>query len=163
VPTGARLSYTSVPTRGGSYWKFEDAARLELWSIDAAGTRLARVRISPKRNYCFRDLRRAGFVAAGPTRRVYPACNQRAEKSAVTLGTSVGWADVYPASYPGNWIDVTGLSGCFDILQVADPLGRVLESDETDNISQQVVRLPYKAGQPSGCPPPPPITSAEAR
>jgi hypothetical protein len=161
VATGAELSYTSVPTRGGSYWKFRDAARLELWSLDAAGTRLERVRTSPKRDYCLRDLRRAGATAGGPVLRVYPACNQHAGKQTVTLGTSVGWADLYPASYPGNWIDVTGLSGCFDILQRADPLDHVLESDETDNISQRVVRLPFRSAAPSGCPLPPPISSAQ--
>ena len=28
-----------------------------------------------------------------------------------TLGTSVGWSDIYPASYNENYIDVTGLTG----------------------------------------------------
>ena len=30
--TGAEIYYTSVPTRGGDYWKFDQAARFELWS-----------------------------------------------------------------------------------------------------------------------------------
>ena len=34
----------------------------------------------------------------------------------MTLGTSVGWADVYPSTYPDNWIDVTGLRGCFAVV-----------------------------------------------
>jgi subtilase family serine protease len=69
----------------------------------------------------------------------------------VTLGTSVGWADVYPASYPGNFIDVTGLSGCFVILHRADPANHIIEVDETNNVAARVVRLPFKPG-PQGCP-----------
>jgi hypothetical protein len=82
---------------------------------------------------------------------VFGACNQSAAKQQVTLGTSVGWADVYPASYPGNVIDVTGLAGCFVIRHVADPLDHVLESNENDNVAVRVVRLPYKPGA-QGCP-----------
>ena len=82
---------------------------------------------------------------------MYPACNQSPTKQQVTLGTSVGWADVYPASYPGNIIDVTGLNGCFVVLHRADPAHHIIESSEANNVSARVVRLPYKPG-PQGCP-----------
>jgi hypothetical protein len=151
--TGARVAYTSVPTRGGDYWKFDDAARFELWSLFPTGQRAALARVGPKLRYCLRDLARAGGIAVPgtPARRVYGACNQSATKREVTLGTSVGWADVYPASYPGNFIDVTGLRGCFVILHRADPEGHIIETDETNNVSARVVRLPFKPG-PQGCP-----------
>jgi hypothetical protein len=70
----------------------------------------------------------------------------------VTLGTSVGWADIYPASYPGNVIDVTGLQGCFVIRHVADPQNHIFEVNEANNVSVRVVRLPYRPGR-QGCPP----------
>ena len=151
--TGAEVYYTSVPSRGGDYWKFDDAARFELWSLFPDGRRAALVRIGPKLRYCLRDLARARGIAlpGTPARRVYGACNQSATKSEVTLGTSVGWADVYPAAYPGNFIDVTGLRGCFVVLHHADPENHILEVDETNNVSARVVRLPFKPG-PQGCP-----------
>jgi hypothetical protein len=152
VTTGAELYYTSVPSRGGSYWKFQDAARFELWTVDPTGARVALVRVGPKRNYCFRDLERVRFGGEVDREQAFGACNQRATKREVTLGTSVGWADIYPASYPGNWIDVTGLRGCFAIVQRVDPERHVIESDETNNVSERVVRLPYRPGLPSGCP-----------
>jgi hypothetical protein len=150
--TGAELYFKSVPSRGGSYWKFQDAARFELWAVDLTAHRTQLVRVGPKLDYCLRDLRR---VRTGPTlrrHRFFGACNQRVSKREVTLGTSVGWADVYPASYPGNVIDVTGLQGCFVVRHVADPLNHLIESNEANNVSVRVVRLPYKPGR-QGCPP----------
>jgi hypothetical protein len=65
----------------------------------------------------------------------------------VTLGTSVGWADVYPPTYPEQWIDVTGLRGCFAYAHIADPNNRVYESNEDNNESQVIVRLPFRPGE----------------
>jgi hypothetical protein len=152
--TGAEVYYTSVPARGGDYWKFDQAARFELWALFPDGRRAGLVRVGPKLRYCLRDLDRILPPAPGsgvPGRRVYGACNQSPTKQQVTLGTSVGWADVYPASYPGNVIDVTGLRGCFVVLHRADPAGHILESNEANNVSARVVRLPYRPGR-QGCP-----------
>ena len=145
-PTAGSLQWTAVPTRGGDYWKFHDAARFELWSLDATGRRTALVRVGPKLNYCLRDLfrRRSGPVV--PLRAVFPACNQSYDSPEVTLGISIGWADGYPATYPNNWIDVTGLKGCFAIVQRADPDHVILEISEANNTSSRVVRLPYRPG-----------------
>ena len=49
-----------------------------------------------------------------------PATPTRARRR-ITLGASVGWADIYPPSYPEQWIDVTGLRGCFAYVHIADP------------------------------------------
>jgi hypothetical protein len=152
VATGAEVYYTSVPTRGGDYWKWDQAARFELWSEFPNGRRGTLVRVGPKLRYCLRDLQRVrGDLVGAPPRRVYPACNQSAGKQEVTLGTSVGWADVYPAAYPGNVIDVTGLAGCFVVLHRADPANHIIEISEANNVSARVVRLPFKPGR-QGCP-----------
>jgi hypothetical protein len=153
--TGAELYYKSVPTRGGSYWKFKDAARFELWAIDLTAHRTQLVRVGPKLDYCLRDLFRRRGGPKVRRRAFFPACNQQAGKREVTLGISVGWADGYPTSYPENWIDVTGLSGCFAIVQRVDPLHRVFESNEANNVSSRIVRLPFKPG-PQRCPRPAP-------
>jgi hypothetical protein len=144
--SGAEVYYTSVPARGGDYWKMDDAARFELYAMAPDGTRGALVRVGPKLRYCLRDLDRVRFWQRVPRRRVFGACNQSASKQEVTLGTSVGWADVYPARYPGNWIEVTGLLGCFVVLHRADPERHIFEMSEANNTSAKTVRLPYRDG-----------------
>jgi lysyl oxidase len=143
VRTGARLFFKFVPGQL-RYWKFHHAARFELWSLDADGRRKRLVRRGPKVSYCLRDLRRSHrHLPRSPSRPVYPSCNTSSRIRRVTLGTSVGWSDVYPPSYPENWINVTGLRGCFAYRQVADPLNGIFESNERNNAAQVVVRLPY--------------------
>jgi hypothetical protein len=58
------------------------------------------------------------------------------------FGTSVGWSDVYPYSYPEQWIDVTGLRGRFAFVQIADPRQLFHEADERNNVSETYVQLP---------------------
>lgn len=96
--TRGRLEYKKGHA-GKTYWKFHDAARFELWALDAAGTKTAVVRTGPKVAYCLRDLSRTRPSLTGsPRREVYPPCSTNADRRAVTLGTSVGWSDIYPPS-----------------------------------------------------------------
>ena len=64
----------------------------------------------------------------------------------VTLGTSVGWSDVYPPTYPEQWIDVTGLRGCFAYRHIADPRNGIYESNERNNAATVTIRLPFRPG-----------------
>jgi hypothetical protein len=143
VNTGGRLYFYFIPGQG-RYWKFRDAARFELWSLDRDGRRDRLVRTGPKIYYCFRDFKKTDSGQPHtPRRRVYPGCNQNPRKRRVTLGTSVGWSDIYPASYHEQWIDVTGLRGCFAFVHVADPKNGIFESHEGNNDAQTTVRLPF--------------------
>lgn len=138
----ARIVFKYVP-RLGPYWKFENAARFELWTIDGQGGLGRMVRTGPKLIYCLRDLTKRLFVPFAPPGRVYPGCSQDASRRSVTLGTSVGWADEYPSPYYEQFIDVTGLSGRFFFVQRVDPLNSIRESDEANNVSPRVfLRLP---------------------
>ena len=125
-----------------SYWKFRGAVRFQLWSLDAAHHAVKLVRFGPKLFYCFRDLFRTRPSGRTPSRAAYPACSENPAQRRVTLGTSVGWSDVYPYSYPEQYIDVTGLRGRFAYVQVADPFHRIVESNELNNVSETFVRLP---------------------
>jgi hypothetical protein len=130
------------------WWKFYNAARFELWRVDERGARMRLVRTGPKVAYCLRDLvHTRPALPRSPSRAHYPACSNNSRAEHVTLGTSVGWADVYPPSYPEQWIDVTGLRGCFAYVHIADPNNRVYESDEDNNEAQVIVRLPFQAGE----------------
>lgn len=137
---GGRIVWKAIPGQG-HYWKFEDAARFELWTL---GQNRRRVRVGPKVVYCFRDLRRTHPSRRSPRTRVNPGCSQDPSRRRVTLGTSVGWADIYPASYHEQWIDVTGLRGCFALWHIADPFNHLIESDEANNAARTVLRLPFR-------------------
>jgi hypothetical protein len=151
ISTGARLIFKAIPGQG-SYWKYLYAAKFELFRRDGEGRRRNRVRRGPKVSYCLRDLAHTSpGLARSPRRFVYPACNQSSGTRKVTLGTSVGWSDVYPPAYHEQWIDVTGLRGCFDFVHTADPRNGIYESNERNNSATVTVRLPFRPG-PQRCP-----------
>ena len=150
-PPSGEAYFAFVPGRG-RYWKFEDAARFELWALDAQGHRTRLVRTGPKIFYCFRDLQRVRRFGRSPGGAVYPACSQSGPIRRVTLGTSPGWADIYPSTYPRNWINVTGLRGCFAYLHRADPENHLAEEREDDNAAMRTVRLPWTGPRIGACP-----------
>jgi hypothetical protein len=58
------------------------------------------------------------------------------------LGISVGWADVYPSYFAGQYIDVTGVpDGQYWLEAEIDPDHLLQESDETNNITRVLVNL----------------------
>jgi hypothetical protein len=148
--TDARLHYTDVGEQfGGSYWKVHGLARFELRRVRPDNTLGAVVRTGAKLNYCLRDLELTKPMPRSPHSRHYPGCNQDPYQGHVTLGTSVGWSDIYPADYDKQWINVAGLRGCYAFTMTVDPQHLLFESNERDNTSRRLVRLPY-GGEP-GC------------
>ncbi len=139
--TGAKLGFKSIPGQY-RYWKFTNAARFEIWETDDMLRPTRRVRTGPKVYYCLRDLRRTKASSNSPKRFHYPACSQRRSERQVTLGTSVGWSDIYPATYHEQWIDVTGLRGVYAFKHIADPENGIWENDEPNNEGITIVRLP---------------------
>ena len=147
--SGATLRFTDVGAYfGGSYWKVHQLARFELRRVGPEGNLGGVVRISPKLNYCLRDLERTRPGRRSPANRHYPGCNQNPYQDRVTLGTSVGWSDIYPADYDKQWINVAGLRGCFAFVMTVDPQHLLFESNEHDNSSRRLVRLPFRG---NGC------------
>jgi hypothetical protein len=150
VNTGARLEFKFAHQQR-YWWKFYDAASFELWRVDERGRRTRMVRKGPKVAYCLRDLTHTRpKLRRSPRRQVYPACNTDPHRQRVRLGTSPGWADVYPPAYPEQWIDVTGLHGCFAYVHIADPRNGIYEANEDNNEAQAIVRLPFRRGERRG-------------
>jgi hypothetical protein len=141
IKTGARLGFKSIPGQY-RYWKFLHPVRFELWSADRHWRPVERVRIGPKQYYCLRDLRRTHPRPRSPSSAHYPGCNQNRHAQRVTLGTSVGWSDIYPSTYFQQWIDVTGFHGRFLYRMVADPTGVIYTSSRRPVFSQRRVRIP---------------------
>lgn len=154
-PEAGLIYWKAIPGQG-HYWKYFHAARFELWTLNADGTRDRMVRIGPKLSYCFRDLDRVRSWARTPQTAVYPGCSQDAGQRTMRLGVSPGWADVYPSTYFQNWISIAGLRGCFAFVHRADPDGELIEQREDNNAAQRIVRLPPRGGSvaPRGCPRP---------
>lgn len=148
--TNGHLVFYFIPGQG-PYWKFQDAAKFELWSTNADGSRDTLVRKGPKLNYCFRDLKRTKPSKSSPKKRIYPACSQDPRKQKRTLGTSVGWSDIYPAGYYQNWINVSGLKGCFEFVHRADPSNHLFERKEGNNEGSVRVQLPPDGKRVSRC------------
>jgi len=145
VDTGARLQF-KVAHQHRYWWKFHHAARFELWRVDDEGRRSRLVGTGPKVAYCLRDLTHTRpWLAQSPRRPVYPPCSTNSSAKHDTLGTSIGWADIYPPAYPEQWIDVTGLHGCFAYVHTADPENGIYELNEENNEAQVIVRLPFRA------------------
>jgi hypothetical protein len=153
VRTGAKLRLKFAHL-ARFWWKFYRAASFQLWRVDGAGEKVQRVRTGPKVSYCLRDLQRTRpWLSGTPYGFHYPACSTNIGLRRDILGTSVGWADVYPPDYPEQWIDVSGLRGCFAYVHIADPANGVYESNEHDNRSQVIIRLPFNAyNRKGGCP-----------
>jgi hypothetical protein len=147
--TDAGLHFTDVGEYfGGSYWKVHQLARFELRKVGADGALGPVLRTSPKLNYCLRDLERTRPGKRSPRTRHYPGCDQDRSIRRDVLGTSVGWSDIYPADYDKQYIDVSGLRGCFVFGMTVDPERLLFESNENDNSSHRRVRLPFTG---AGC------------
>jgi Lysyl oxidase len=144
VRSRATLRFTGVGAYfGGFYWKVHQLARFDLRRVGPNGELGGVVRTSPKLNYCLRDLELTRPGRRAPDSRHYPGCNQNPYRDRVTLGTSVGWSDIYPAPYDKQWINVAGLRGCFAFEMIVDPKALLFESNEEDNTSVRTVRLPF--------------------
>ena len=147
VRSDATLRFTDVGAYfGGSYWKVHQLARFELRRVGPDGAARRRrphqpqAQLLPARPRA--DPRRA---AARPASRHYPGCNQNPYQDRVTLGTSVGWSDIYPADYDKQWINVAGLRGCFAYRMTVDPKELLFESNENDNTSRASSACPSRA------------------
>ena len=152
LDTGARLGFKAVPGQY-RYWKYIHAARFELWRLGAGGRRKKRVEVGPKQSYCLRDLQhRNPQLPRSPASFRYPGCSQDLGRRRVTLGTSVGWSDVYPSTYHEQYMNVTGLRGCFAYVHVADPKNGIYESNEDNNEAETIVRLPWRGAGIGDCP-----------
>jgi hypothetical protein len=144
IRSEARLRFAGVGAYfGGFYWKVHQLARFDLRRVLPDGSLGGVVRTSPKLNYCLRDLELTRPGRRAPNGRHYPGCNQNPYQDRVTLGTSVGWSDIYPAPYDKQWINVAGLRGCFGFEMIVDPKELLFESNEEDNTSVRTVQLPF--------------------
>jgi hypothetical protein len=113
---------------------FEGYANYTLQPINAPG---ASEKYGQKTSFCLMDTDRVNHRLDGASKKsVYNTC------SGAVQGISVGWGDKYGYQLAGQEIDVTGLpNGDYKLVIEINPLGHLVESDYTDNISEVVVRI----------------------
>jgi hypothetical protein len=102
----------------------------------------ALVSSSDKVSFCVVDLIRPfGYLVGSPSSPYYPRGGSGCDDVA-TEGISVGWADIYDYSLPGQWVDVTGLhTATYCLASTADPDRRLSDSNFANNRHGTRVRL----------------------
>lgn len=118
---------------------FDDFAMYELRGLDTSGqpdmSAEGLVAGGEKVSFCLEDVARSEETA-GDGNRVYATC------SGFSQGISAGWADVYSWWLPGQQILLEGVpDGRYALVITVDPLGQLLESDISDNVSYALIEL----------------------
>jgi Big-like domain-containing protein/fibronectin type III domain protein/lysyl oxidase len=113
-----------------------------LYAQTAGGGLGAKVAASPKQLFC---ITHDAFIGDVPNTPANPSPlydpSHCTDPNGV-LGMSVGWADQYDQTDPGQSIDISGLAdGTYILRAVADPLHLTVESDRTDNVTDTVIRI----------------------
>lgn len=128
------------PTHGHIHFEeFADYRLREVTENDGVGEIVA---ASEKVSFCLADTRKVDPPPPGtPTNAQYggalhPACGD-------IQGISLGWIDVYDYTLPGQSIVINGVSaGNYWLEMVVDSGNRLLEGNETNNISRVNVTVP---------------------
>lgn len=112
---------------------FEEFAEFRLRAVTADGGVGGIVADGDKVSFCLLDVERYG--TQGTDIPHYLSCGQ-------VQGISVGWADVYDRGLPGQSIEITNVpDGEYWLEVVADPFNRIIESDETNNVTRIKINL----------------------
>jgi hypothetical protein len=111
-----------------NHFHFGDYALYTLQPVNAPG---ASQRTSEKTTFCVIDTNPIDRSLPGaPQATVYDSCGT------VVQGMSVGWADTYDRTLPGQEIDLTGLpDGDYRLVIEVDPKNRLIETNDGDNVA----------------------------
>jgi len=129
-----RFAGCSVFHVAHNHWHFEEFARYRL-----VKPKTGRVVISSEKvSFCVRDsIRFDATLPGSPGFTHYGDCTQ----DSIT-GLSIGWADYYGSTLPGQELDISGLpDGRYCLRNEADPTDRLDESDEGNNGRSTLVRI----------------------
>jgi subtilisin-like proprotein convertase family protein len=133
-----RLAGTFVFHPSHNHTHFEDFAQFRLRARNTDGSVGAVVRDGAKISFCLLDLQRHDTSLPGS-----PAISQYFNCTADRQGISVGWADIYHAGLPDQWIDITGMApGQYWVEVISDPANHMLEINENNNSAF----IPYTIG-----------------
>ncbi len=120
---------------GHNHWHLMRASEYSLWNL----ARTAQVAPAAKIGFCLYDLER--IERNGPSRAVYDGsvirnfCEQgNPQATAIRMGVSAGWRDIYGAFLELQWVDVSNTSpGEYRLAARVDPQNAIEESREDNN------------------------------
>ena len=123
-----RLAGTFVFHVDHNHFHFEGYALYTLRPVNAPG---ASDRQSSKTTFCVMDTTPVNTTLPGaPSQAVYSTCGRTVQ------GMSIGWGDRYHSGLAGQSFSLAGSpDGDYDLIIQIDPQQRILESNESDNIS----------------------------
>ncbi len=127
----ATLRYETAD--GHNHWHLKEIARYSLWNA----ARTAEVTPAMKVGFCLEDSERR--ETNGPSTQVYSAgvnfCLQnQPTASAVAMGISAGWRDVYGRYLSYQWVNVSDVQpGAYRLASQIDTKDVVQESNEANN------------------------------
>jgi hypothetical protein len=115
------------------HWHFHAMASYSLRRAGSSQVLVSRDKVS----FCLRDNYRVPRQRVD-ARRHFGRCSRNSQQ-----GISPGWVDLYKADLSGQWLRLRANVGsdvlCLDLK--ADPLGRLVETDETDNATSVAFRV----------------------
>ena len=130
VPTDAVMYFGGD---GHNHWHVRDLETFELKHLRKG----SKVGTGAKHGFCFSDNYRYGSEQDPH----YTSCGQSTDLE-VTMGLSVGWADLYRYSLPDQYIDITGLGrGRYRLEGTADADNWFQESEESNNSTWVDIRI----------------------
>ena len=117
-----------------NHFHFENYAIYYLEPINAPG---GSIKSGTKTTFCVMDTNKVnGTLPGAPLNAVYATCGSTIQ------GMSVGWADTYGWTLPGQSVDFTGNpTGDYCLSIMIDPKTRLVESNEDDNVSQTLLHV----------------------
>ena len=122
---------------GHSHIHFNDWAVYRLRAVTSGGGVGGIVAEGVKTSFCILDV-----IVHDATLPGFPTSPQFLSCGSSMQGLSVGWADIYTKDLEGQNLDITGLAaGQYWLESTADPLDRVLETDETNNVARVLVTI----------------------
>ena len=116
--------------------RFLDSADYFLKEVTAGNGVGGIVAANQKVSYCIVDSFKYATQPPGtPANAVYTTCGP-------IMGVSVGWVDSYPYTFSTQVIPLAGVSdGTYWLENTGDPVGRLQESDETNNTTRVQVTI----------------------
>jgi hypothetical protein len=119
------------------HWHFEDFAEMQMYSLNEDQSLAELITTTGKITSCVHDLHRLPSPPPNsPTNGPYAACGQDIQ------GLSVGWADTYSATLPGQQVDIRGVpDGRYALRLVVNPSERIIELDYENNTATILVEI----------------------
>lgn len=123
---------------GHNHFHLMEVGRYSLWNE----SKTAEAAPGQKVGFCLYDIEHAeseDWSGPHPPREYSGSVTQFCDSNnpgttSLIMGTSEGWRDVYGAYLTFQWVDVSDTApGIYYLANEADPLDRIVESDETNN------------------------------